>query len=582
MSTYTGIETINVTLNLRDDDTFYNREKYFSNYLADVAERIRTGQSILDASAYPPGPSARSLTLDPASTSGTWVFAKGSTVIGAISYLKDSDQIKFTVSTDDTDINDSRGQIIDAVSGDIVTTFTISSGQFRWTEHISDEAMAELIAQIGSDTKRYYFSIIDDDTDERIVASGVAQYTRTMTFKDNLPTNFDQTISRDTNYPTASLGERVGLLEDLINKLNPDWHDALIAKNVSAVPTLDSYVATLLGNVSSDTRVALNTIFGANLSESLTALVKSHRKVLENMVIEVQAPTSNVFMYNVPLINDANTLAPTYKAYIDTGTIKFSTGAVSAAQFAFFYSTVAAAWFIQVLDGSTWKYVKSDGSIVAGTGPFNVSVDPSTVTGSARLSIGLVLAPVTANQWFYKITTAVGGPTTTGGNGRYEVRKLDLTQWMGRSVSTGLFTLGSHDDVILSTSTDPTARSIPIRFDSIMNPYTLPITKNQHIVIGSVAKTSDGSGVGVAITKNNAIIEGVTNVHVIIKGYIEGSVVPVGTYISLDNDQFTITNGKKITSPYAITLDPVTSQGDKIVQVRAYVRQPDKPAQEHL
>lgn len=570
MSIYTGIETNNVTLNLRDNDTFYNRNKYFANYLADVAERIRTGQNILDAEAYPP---TRSLSLNPTATTGTWIFAKGNTTIGAISYLKGSDQISFTLSTDDTDVNNTHGQLIDAISGDVVTTFTISNGQFQWTEHISDEAMTALIAQIGSETKRYYFSIVDDDTDERIIASGVAQYTKTMTFRTNPTDNFDSTISSDAVYSRSTTNDRISILEDLINRLEPNWYNALIAGDVSGVPTLDSYIATLLENASSDTRIALNTIFGGNITESIASLFKSHRKVLETMVIEVQAPTSNVFVYNVPLINDADATAPTYRAYIDVGTVKFSSGAVTAAQFAFFYSSVVSGWVIKVLDSGTWKFVKSDGTIVSGNGPFGVPVDPDIIIGSGRLNIGFALGgSVTTSEWFYKVTTAIGGPTSAGGNGRYEIRKLDLTQWMTRSGISGLFTLGAHDDVILSTNVDSTVRSLPIRIDSITNPYTMPITKTISGKIGSMANISNGKA-GVAISKNNAVVEGITIASIKANGYKYGSIVPVGTYVVMIEGELHTCPKNNTYVPYGITMDPVVSKGDGAdVQVRIYVR----------
>jgi len=116
MSLYNGIETDNVILNLDVESAFYNRDKHFNTYLSSIASRIRNDQSILEASTYGDTNavattfnSTQNRALSDAPTTGSWLLTRDGDAIGAITYLKDSDQVNFRINTNDSSVNTSSG-----------------------------------------------------------------------------------------------------------------------------------------------------------------------------------------------------------------------------------------------------------------------------------------------------------------------------------------------------------------------------------------------------------------------------------------------------------------------------------------
>lgn len=485
MSLYNGIETDNVILNQDVSSGFYNRQKHFNQYLSSVASRIRNGQSILDSQYsedqlvenYFQATGAeltRELTSAQIPTTGSWLLVKNSNTIGAITYRKVEDQVRFIVSADDSEINNTYGQIVDADNQQVVTTFTISEGQFKLTEVLDGDELTQFLAQIGSNCHKYYFSIVNDQG-ERVLSAGVCNPTRGIFVNDGSTATFDYTQTGTNSYPTRSgtVTQRVTLLEQLMGKLDTDWLTALNAGDVSGIGTLDSHIAALLDDSSSSTRTSLNGVFGGVLCESLATFMESHLTVLENLIIEIQAPTANTYIQYKDLITTSTDVAsavPTYTARISGGSsISFSTDTASAAQFAFIYNTNAQAWTIQVNNGSSWDFVKSDGSLAANPGPFTSNLDPIAVTGVSRTSSALTLGGgITNSEWFYRVATTIGSPSTAGGVGRYELRHYDLAnQWLSYQSGDSSLSLGSsHQDLILTT-TDPASRSVPTRARSL-------------------------------------------------------------------------------------------------------------------
>lgn len=458
MALYNGIETDNIILNLDNSTTFYNRQKHFTSYLSTIASRIRSGQSILSSAVYGAGqPNELYRTLSSVPTTGSWILTKNGEPIGSISYKIVEDQISFRISTNDTDINNSCGQIIDTSNDEVVTSFTITNGKFQLTEHLTSSEMQNFINQLSSNIYKYYFSI-NDDSDTRIIAAGVYNPTRGMFFRDGTTDTFDNPISRDTDYPTRdTLEVRVTNLENLFGQLNPDWLDALNNDTVSDVSTMDNYIATLLNDADSETRQQLNTIMGGVLGETVATFMKAHIRTLSYLIIEIQPPTSNFYIDYIPLIYTDGNTAPTYKAYADSSQIYFSTSATPN-QFAFLYSTVLSSWVLQVNVSGTWYYVKSDGSLVNVTsGPFSSTVSAGTITGSSRLTVSTTISVAEAdyNDWFYKVTATIGSPDTNGGYGRFRIRSYDLESWLS------LVTSGSDKVLeISSTSNDIVIASI--------------------------------------------------------------------------------------------------------------------------
>jgi len=206
-------------------------------------------------------------------------------------------------------------------------------------------------------------------------------------------------------------------------------------------------MAGLMSSDTSDFSGALNDKFGGKLGENLASLMTSYRTSLQSLVIEVQPPLANFNITYVPLIYTTSDIAPNFTAYIDGTNLKLSTGSVTSGEFAMLYSTISQAWVLQVNNGGTWNYVKTDGTLVSGNGPFSVAVDPDIITGNNRLNVttGLTVNESAYSQWFYKSTHTIGTPLTAGGNGRYEIRDSNLNKWLSIQTSS---------DNLIATSSD--------------------------------------------------------------------------------------------------------------------------------
>jgi hypothetical protein len=424
--TYNGIEFENVILNLDVSNGFYLRNRFMETHLSDLATKLRNRQP-LTTDRLRDVEIGRDRAVDAGdSVSGSWLFVKEGSVIGLVTYNKEESGVQFQIAVDDpvVDYEGLTGEIINVTSEEVVTTFEIRDSNFVFTDIPSSSDFSGIIDRIS--TGDYLFSIYSSPDSTKVIAAGLNQPKRLINFAGGGTAEIDDTIGEETVYRSGSDGDLSGRVSDIERFLTRFDAGFISLVSDGTSNPIDVYMSHLIETDGSRVHRALDDYLGSihiNLADNIEGI----NEILKYLIIEEAPPLSDFYIhYNRHSTSDVR------YAYADSGIIKLSTNSAVHEKFALLYSTVAGGWALAVKDGgTTWKYVKTDSSVVSEvSGPFST---PPTISSADRAAISTSLTADASSypeDYFYKVTYAVG-------DDRYYLRSyLDTQLWFTRYSDT--------------------------------------------------------------------------------------------------------------------------------------------------